>query len=477
MKLDLQFILSKAPNRAAADNGKKLSSSGSFSSLKKTEDGTLYWAECEGSGRNPYRVSIDWSNPDEPVCRCTCPSRQFPCKHALGLMFEQLEGKKFEVADIPQDIAEKRAKQAARVLKKESETSKPKNVNTSALKKKLTQQLEGLCVAEKMVNDLLNSGLGTLSGTAAKNFEKLASELGNSYLTGPQISFMRIAFLVHKIQNNPESSDSLYAEVLRILVALRSTIKKSKVFLSDKINDENLMLDDSVLFEALGGIWKLEDLKAIGSYKENASIVQLAFDASFDEVKKEYVERGWWIDLNDGKIYQSLNLRPLKALKHIPGDDSSFDLLKVPELYIYPGEGNNRIRWEKHESVDLSEKDYTKVLALSYESIVAAVKRTKEIIKNTLAPKYYAVLVPIKRVGMVKDKFVLEDQSGDRIVLKDRVEDVYGHPYTEGLSMLKEELVEGNSIFGLMYYDEKDKAIYLHPYSIVEKDRIVRLKF
>ena len=77
-------------------------------------------------------------------------------------MFEQLEGKKFEVADIPQDIAEKRAKQAARVLKKESETSKPKNVNTSALKKKLTQQLEGLCVAEKMVNDLLNSGLGTL---------------------------------------------------------------------------------------------------------------------------------------------------------------------------------------------------------------------------------------------------------------------------------------------------------------------------
>lgn len=97
MKLDLQFILSKAPNRAAADNGKKLSSSGSFSSLKKTEDGTLYWAECEGSGRNPYRVSIDWSNPDEPVCRCTCPSRQFPCKHALGLMFEQLEGKSLKL--------------------------------------------------------------------------------------------------------------------------------------------------------------------------------------------------------------------------------------------------------------------------------------------------------------------------------------------------------------------------------------------
>ena len=45
-----QFILLQAPNPAAAENGRKLSGKGSFSAHKKTADGTLYWAECAGSG-------------------------------------------------------------------------------------------------------------------------------------------------------------------------------------------------------------------------------------------------------------------------------------------------------------------------------------------------------------------------------------------------------------------------------------------
>ena len=103
MELTEQMILLQAPNPAAAENGRKLSKKGSFSALHKTQDNTLYWGECAGSGKNPYSVSIDWLNPDAPVCRCSCPSRQFPCKHALGLMFEQLAGRNFETAEIPQD--------------------------------------------------------------------------------------------------------------------------------------------------------------------------------------------------------------------------------------------------------------------------------------------------------------------------------------------------------------------------------------
>ena len=96
MNLTEQFILLQAPNPAAAENGRKLSKKGSFSAHKRTEDGALYWAECAGSGKNPYRVSIDFTNQDAPTCRCSCPSRQFPCKHALGLMFELLAAKPFE---------------------------------------------------------------------------------------------------------------------------------------------------------------------------------------------------------------------------------------------------------------------------------------------------------------------------------------------------------------------------------------------
>ena len=105
MTLTEQMILLQAPNPAAAENGRKLSKKGSFSLHCQTQDGGLYWAQCAGSGKTPYRVSIDWTVPEAPVCRCSCPSRQFPCKHALGLMFEQLAGKPFEPAEIPQDIA------------------------------------------------------------------------------------------------------------------------------------------------------------------------------------------------------------------------------------------------------------------------------------------------------------------------------------------------------------------------------------
>lgn len=167
MTLTEQMILLQAPNPAAAENGRKLSKKGSFSALRRTEDGTLYWAECAGSGRTPYRVSVDWTNPDAPVCRCSCPSRQFPCKHALGLMFERLAGKPFEEAEIPEDIAGKRARQAARAAKKEAAGDgppKPKKPNAAARKKKLAKQLEGLDTAERMVNDLLTGGLGTLAG-------------------------------------------------------------------------------------------------------------------------------------------------------------------------------------------------------------------------------------------------------------------------------------------------------------------------
>ncbi len=66
-----QTILLQAPNPAAAENGRKLSRKGSFSARCKTADGGLYWAQCAGSGKNPYRVSIDLAKDGRPVCRCS----------------------------------------------------------------------------------------------------------------------------------------------------------------------------------------------------------------------------------------------------------------------------------------------------------------------------------------------------------------------------------------------------------------------
>lgn len=478
MELTEQMILLQAPNPAAAENGRKLSKKGSFSALHKTQDNTLYWGDCAGSGKNPYSVSIDWLNPDAPVCRCSCPSRQFPCKHALGLMFEQLAGRNFETAEIPQDIAEKRNRQAARAAKKESdEPPKAKKANPAAQKKKMARQLEGLDMAEKMVNDLLTAGVGTLSGSSAQAYDKLAKDLGSSYLTGLQAAFTRMALAVRTIQQNSGSSDTSYTEALRILIYLRSVIKKSRTFLQTKLDNDNFSSEDTVLFEALGGVWKLEDLHAIGAFREKARLIQLSFDVSYDDAKKEYIERGWWLDTDSGRIDQTLNYRPLKALKYVKGEDSRFDLLEIPTLYTYPGEGNCRIRWDAASSRPLTENERAALPALARPDLATALKETKNQIKNTLLPKFLAVLLPIGQLGKVGNTFVLEDPKGQRIVLRDRPEDGTSHASTDRLALLPEELPSGSALFGLMFYNEEDRSICLHPYSILTPERLIRLQF
>jgi hypothetical protein len=51
--------------------------------------GELVWGLCAGSGANPYQVIADLG---APAYKCTCPSRKFPCKHALGLLLNWANG-------------------------------------------------------------------------------------------------------------------------------------------------------------------------------------------------------------------------------------------------------------------------------------------------------------------------------------------------------------------------------------------------
>ena len=104
-------------------------------------------------------------------------------------------------------------------------------------------------------------------------------------------------------------------------------------------------------------------------------------------------------------------------------------------------------------------------------------KLTKNQIKNTLLPKFLAVLVPIGRLGAVGEAFVLEDPKGARIVLRDRPADGPDHASTGRLALLPEEVPPGSALFGLMFYDEADHSLCLHPYSLVTRTHIVRLHY
>ena len=137
-----QLVTSSAPNDSAVTNARKISRTGGFTSLKKTADETLIYGECKGSGKNSYITSADFSG-DTPVYRCSCPSRQFPCKHGLAIMLEYLSGKSFTEAEAPEDITAKREKIAKKAEKAASGEAKPApKQNKSAAAKKLKKQAE-----------------------------------------------------------------------------------------------------------------------------------------------------------------------------------------------------------------------------------------------------------------------------------------------------------------------------------------------
>ena len=202
-----QQILALAPNAAAAANGRKISDKGGFVRLECSADDTYYWGECTGSGKSNYITSIDFIDPAAPLIRCSCPSRQFPCKHGLALMYEIMKQKPFAPCEIPEDILKKREKKQSREEKKAQppEEGTPKaepKINKSARTKKLKKQLEGLDLLQKLVQDLLKAGLGTMGSVTLSTYRQLAKQLGDYYLPGPQRLLNKLIMVMAAFQND-----------------------------------------------------------------------------------------------------------------------------------------------------------------------------------------------------------------------------------------------------------------------------------
>ena len=98
MALSLQNVEALAPDQASLDAARKLLKQSSWPALADNGSG-LIWGECQGSGSTPYRVVVSET---DVGYKCTCPSRKFPCKHSLALMWLRADSKvAFAAAPVP----------------------------------------------------------------------------------------------------------------------------------------------------------------------------------------------------------------------------------------------------------------------------------------------------------------------------------------------------------------------------------------
>ncbi len=472
-KISEQYITVLAPNATAVSNGRKISGKGGFVKRFRSEDDTFYMGECAGSGKSNYITSADFVEEEHPVFRCSCPSRQFPCKHSLALLFEISQEKEFELCEIPEDILQKRKKKEARAAKSATEKKEgtPK-VNKAARTKKIKKQLEGLKLTEEMMCNLLQAGLGTMGGNSIKTYRSLAKRLGDYYLAGPQLYVNRLILEMEAFQKDGDSCH--YREAIHILVQLRALVKKSDAYLKEKLEKDEIGDDDSILYEELGGIWKLEQLQALGMKKENANLLQLSFQVIYDEARKEFIDTGWWADIENGEISVSRNYRPVKAMKYIRQEDTVFEAATIPVLTYYPGEMNRRIRWEGAAYQPVTKEHLAALRTHACSSLPNAVKMVKNQIKNTLSDNFVVLLFAFEEIGNIDDKYVMRDREGNTILL----EDMPGMENTvHRLAMLEPFMRKEQVLLGAFYYDEAGRRICVQPYSIVTDERVVRLLF
>lgn len=98
MSLSLEKVEALAPDQSSLDAARKLLKGSSWPVVASNGSG-LVWGECQGSGATPYRVVVSEA---DAGYKCTCPSRKFPCKHSLALMWMRAEGKQaFVDAPVP----------------------------------------------------------------------------------------------------------------------------------------------------------------------------------------------------------------------------------------------------------------------------------------------------------------------------------------------------------------------------------------
>lgn len=165
------------------------------------------WGQCKGSGKKPYQTVVDIKG---PAFKCSCPSRKFPCKHALGLLLLWAGDDREVTAGEPAQWAGEwlagRRERAERSASAPSDAGAPSRApaDPEAARRRAERRMQrigaGATELEQRLEDLLRSGLasaeragyGSWDETAARMVDAqapgLASrvrELGSAAASGP----------------------------------------------------------------------------------------------------------------------------------------------------------------------------------------------------------------------------------------------------------------------------------------------------
>jgi hypothetical protein len=195
-------VLALAPDAASVAAGRKQADA------RWTDEGgsdATVWGYCQGSGQRPYQVAVD---PSGPAYKCTCPSRKFPCKHALGLLLRWSDGRVPDAAAVPGWVDAWLQERAARSIESADKVDRTEVRDPAAAERRAAQRDQrvaaGVAELTGWLSDQLARGLAGLDRDGGLELFTVAARMVDAQASGLASSLRRAASLIGRSTDWPD---------------------------------------------------------------------------------------------------------------------------------------------------------------------------------------------------------------------------------------------------------------------------------
>jgi hypothetical protein len=250
---DTDQVRALAPDPGSARAGETLGSGSGWSAVGRSDRAA--WGLCQGSRSAPYQVVVDLAG---PAFNCSCPSRKFPCKHGLGLLFRLAHGgAPANSSEPPGWAADWLAGRDARTAAATARAERPGIVDEAARSKRLEARerkvAAGLDEFDRWLRDLVRRGFAAAKGegysfwdaAGARLVDAQASSLGRAVRAFGGISHAGAVWADRSLEHAGRLH--LIAEAYRRLDDLPAGLQADvRALVGWTVKEEELADDDTV---------------------------------------------------------------------------------------------------------------------------------------------------------------------------------------------------------------------------------------
>ena len=316
---DVEQVLGLAPDAAAAKAGQGQARVGKWSAAGCSE--RALWGLCQGSGKQPYQTMVELAG---PAFRCSCPSRKFPCKHALGLMLLWSAGG-LPADDEPEWVtswlaerSSRAERSAERAEKKPGEVADPLAAQQRAARR-ADRVSAGMAELQSWLDDQVRRGLSGFDQRGYSELSRLAARMVDAQAPGVAGAVRRAAAVVGRGHGWP-------GELLEELSLIHLTVSAH-----DRLAELPPSLADTVQ-SRIG--WTVETARVLAE-GEKVEDDWLVLGRVIEPDDRLTVRRLWLRGASTGRLGLILNFAPAgRQLDPLPARPGEY----VPGvLSYYPG--------------------------------------------------------------------------------------------------------------------------------------------